>query len=238
MFSYCAPYRLPALTGLWCAAAAILLFRFVRTDQEKPWLPVMAAFMAGAIVKLVFVDLHYWQLTERFVYGVPYNALTAGLRALDFGFVALTCMAAWFVIRTSEGSSRRAAGAFAFTTVAVVFLYATFEINSLLYWRLPAFQASGVSVLWALFAAGLLTLGILSNSRLSRYAGLLLFVVVVGKVFVVDLAGMAMIYRMVAFVVLGAALLLGSFAYIRFAGRFKRSIEPAAEVGQMPTGEA
>ena len=39
-----------------------------------------------------------------------------------------------------------------------------------------------------------------------------------GKVLLVDLADMAVIHRVFAFMVMGAAMLLGSFAYI-FAGK-------------------
>ena len=79
-----------------------------------------------------------------------------------------------------------------------------------------------MSVFWTLFAVALLWGGLAQGVRPLRYLGLALFAVVVGKVFVVDLREMEIIYRVVAILVLGVALLLGAFAYLRMAGRFEQ----------------
>jgi uncharacterized membrane protein len=55
--------------------------------------------------------------------------------------------------------------------------------------------------------------------RLLRYAGLLLCAIVVGKV-IMDTAPMEMMYRFIAYLVLGVLLLLGSFAYIYSSRKF------------------
>jgi len=57
--------------------------------------------------------------------------------------------------------------------------------------------------------------GIKKNITPIRFIGLILFVIVAGKVFLLDLADMDIIYRVIAFMVLGITLLLGAFAYIR-----------------------
>ena len=61
-----------------------------------------------------------------------------------------------------------------------------------------------------------------------RLAGLTLFVVVAAKVFFSDLAHLHQLYRIVAFLALGALLLAGSFVYLRFRQRFTVSTEESA----------
>ena len=82
-------------------------------------------------------------------------------------------------------------------------------------------------MLWALFAVGFLAGGIWKDIKPLRFAGLGLFVVVVGKVFLVDLAGMPTLYRVVAFMAVGMFLLAGAYAYIRASKGFNR--EPQKE---------
>jgi uncharacterized membrane protein len=93
------------------------------------------------------------------------------------------------------------------------FLYATFETNSVLYWRLREFQDGGITVLWALFAIGFITGGIWKNIRPLRFIGLTLFGIVALKI-LVDVWSMDVLYRIIACLAVGATLLLGSFAYI------------------------
>jgi uncharacterized membrane protein len=79
-----------------------------------------------------------------------------------------------------------------------------------------------VSVLWGLYALALLTGGIWKEARTLRLTGLALCVVVVVKVFRVDLAAMPTIYKAIAFMIVGVLLLLGSFAYLYAQRRFRR----------------
>jgi uncharacterized membrane protein len=99
--------------------------------------------------------------------------------------------------------------------VVLVFLVATLETRTVTGAFLPAFQAGAVSVAWALFAMGLVALGLRFNDRAARFGGLILFALVAGKVFLLDLASLDMIWRVLSFLSVGAVLLLGSFAYLR-----------------------
>ena len=85
---------------------------------------------------------------------------------------------------------------------------------------MPTFQAGGVSVLWTLFALSFVAGGIWRNARPIRLTGLLLFAVVTAKVFLIDLEHMPSVYRVIAFMAVGALLLLGSFAYLRASRKF------------------
>ena len=78
----------------------------------------------------------------------------------------------------------------------------------------------GLSIFWSLFALTLLLTGISKNRTVLRGAGLLLMSIVVGKVFFVDLAGLEQLHRIVAFIVLGIVVLIGSFLYLKYRHRF------------------
>jgi uncharacterized membrane protein len=117
---------------------------------------------------------------------------------------------------------RMATGVFYWSALALLFVYLTLEVNTLLHWKVPVFQKGGVSVLWTLFAIAFVVGGIWREIRGLRYLGLALFGVVVGKVFLADLRATPMIFRVVAFLIIGVALLVGSFLYVQAAGRLSR----------------
>lgn len=73
----------------------------------------------------------------------------------------------------------------------------------------------GLSVLWTLYAAAALAWGFVRSVPPVRWAALALFGVVVAKVFLVDLAELQAIYRILSFFVLGLVLLGVSYFYQR-----------------------
>jgi uncharacterized membrane protein len=70
-----------------------------------------------------------------------------------------------------------------------------------------------LSVVWALYGAGLLLAGYARRSRLLRLLALALLGVTALKVFAVDLSALDRAYRIVSFIVLGAILLAVSYLY-------------------------
>jgi uncharacterized membrane protein len=70
-----------------------------------------------------------------------------------------------------------------------------------------------VSVTWAVYGMGLITLGFNRRSPVLRYLALVLFGITVLKLFAVDLLALDGIYRIVGFIVLGLVLLAASFLY-------------------------
>ena len=77
-------------------------------------------------------------------------------------------------------------------------------------------RTGGVSILWSIFALGLIVAGIWRDTRVMRYVGLALFAVVAWKVLFMDLARLDQFYRIIAFLVLGALVLSGSFVYLKY----------------------
>jgi uncharacterized membrane protein len=76
-----------------------------------------------------------------------------------------------------------------------------------------------VSVLWTVFATGLLAAGLGMRSRPLFYAAYALFAVTAGKVVLVDLATLPTLYRMLSFLALGVLLLAGAWLNLRFRER-------------------
>ena len=77
----------------------------------------------------------------------------------------------------------------------------------------------GLSLLWTVYASGLMLLGVRGQRRLLRWQALALFALVIAKVFLYDLSFLSSGYRILSFLVLGALLLGVSFLYQRrFSG--------------------
>ena len=80
-----------------------------------------------------------------------------------------------------------------------------------------------LSALWALYAAGLIVLGIVRPNRWLRLAGLGLLAVPVVKLFAYDVFSLGQVFRVTAFIGLGALLVVGGFLYQRY-GRVIRGV--------------
>jgi len=83
----------------------------------------------------------------------------------------------------------------------------------------------GLSVLWTIYAALTLAWGFVRRSTALRYAALGLFGFVILKVFVVDLASVKTLYRMLSFLILGVVLLLVGLLYQKASRRPPRAPE-------------
>jgi uncharacterized membrane protein len=76
-------------------------------------------------------------------------------------------------------------------------------------------QQLSLSLLWTLYASGLVVFGVRRASTLLRWQGLVLFGLVVGKVLFYDLASLERVYRVASLVGLGAVLWVISHLYQR-----------------------
>jgi uncharacterized membrane protein len=72
------------------------------------------------------------------------------------------------------------------------------------------------SFVWLLFGVGLLAVGFWREAPALRHAGMALVCIVVAKVFLIDMAGLKGLLRVLSFLGLGAALLGLGYAYRRF----------------------
>lgn len=70
-----------------------------------------------------------------------------------------------------------------------------------------------LSVLWAIYAAILATIGFIRRSASVRWAALILFGIAIVKAMIIDIAYLEQLYRIIVFFVLGVLLLLVAWAY-------------------------
>lgn len=212
------PLKAPLMTILWIGMCGLLLYEVL--TQEAKWLQyVLTAFVAGVLFKLFVFDVPTWDLGPRFVYDLPYSLRDATFRLIDFGAV-VGFLAGGFVLLRAHAPKAEAARMLGGTSLVLSFIYLTLEVNTVLHAYVEGLRYGGVSILWSLYALGLLLRGIIRNDRILRYVGLGLFTIVVFKVFLVDLNQLSALYKIVAFIILGVLVLMGSFLYLKYREQF------------------
>lgn len=85
-----------------------------------------------------------------------------------------------------------------------------------------------VSAAWAIQAFVLIWLGLRGRDRLRRYVGFTLFLLTLGKVWLVDMSALEPVYRVLSFAACGFLLLVAGLAYQRFSAAGGRRGEPSS----------
>ena len=124
---------------------------------------------------------------------------------------------------TDVEPDRRVGQLVAVVALVLAFAYISFEVRHLFD---PAFARSGFgaeglelytySIVWLLFGVALLAVGAVRRVAALRHAGMALVCLVVAKVFLVDMAGLQGLLRVVSFLGLGVALMGLGYAYRRY----------------------
>ncbi len=217
--SFYDPLVRPSLTLVWLGLGALLL-REMLANRESVAKVFFWMLAAAVVIKVFLFDFIYWN--PGFDLAFERNAFVPGflMRALDYGAVAV------FLIFVSQvlgktGGRVSMARIFGYAALVSVFIYSSLEVWTGLTRFLSVFRMGGISIFWSLFALALLLAGISKNRSALRAMGLILLAGVVFKVFFVDLAGLDQLYRIVAFIVLGIVVLVGSFLYFKFSSRFE-----------------
>jgi uncharacterized membrane protein len=91
-------------------------------------------------------------------------------------------------------------------------------------WRLLAHMC--ISIMWAAYATGLMVAGFWRRIKLLRYAALAAFVLLLGKIFIVDTRNVSSLYRIAGFLATGIALVGVSYLYqyLKKQGFFERML--------------
>ncbi|HWP42886.1 MAG TPA: DUF2339 domain-containing protein [Blastocatellia bacterium] len=208
------------LTVLWIVYGAMGFIAGIRWKRKALRL-VFLGLLAVTAIKVLFDDLSYYDASWHTAF---FNETFAAFALL----IAAAVLAAWYYERSDETDERERA---ALLPVIVV------SANLLAIIALSA-EASGyfareireagaetrdlrlarqlaLSVIWAVYGGVMLATGIVRRRRLLRIMALLLLGVTIFKVFIIDLASLDQVYRMVSFIVLGLILLAVSFLYQR-----------------------
>jgi len=211
---------MPVLTLVWLGMCLVILTQYRRTPH-KVLLGLLMLFVGGVIVKLFCFDMVGWGLMHEMLYGRHYVAVDGLMRLLDFGAIIAFLVMAYAAL-AGRMDARAARTLFGAASLVLLFIFSTLELNTLLYCYVRGLRSGGVSILWSVFALGLILGGIWRDVRALRYVGLGLFAVVAWKGFFVALALLDQVYRIVAFILLGVLVMCGSFIYLKYRNTFAR----------------
>jgi uncharacterized membrane protein len=118
-----------------------------------------------------------------------------------------------------EGTPRRLSHAFEALGVLSLFGFANVELYRFTTQFMRSIEVAGISVLWSLFAIGLMLVGVWTRRKAYRLSAIVLLIVTVLKVLAYDTAEVSTPYRILSCLVLGAMLVTVSFLYYRFSER-------------------
>ena len=117
------------------------------------------------------------------------------------------------------GAHQRLNRAFEVLGVLSLFGFLNLELYRFTTQYMRSIELAGVSVLWSLFAVGLMLLGVWMRRKAYRISAIVLLIVTVLKVLAYDTAEVSTPYRILSCLVLGAMLVAVSFLYYRFSER-------------------
>ncbi len=207
------PIRLDGrwITIAWAVQGAVLIWSGVRAQfSAMRWAGlVLFAIVAGRLA-LIPIPADTFLLNERFA-----------TFAICVACMALSC---YFAATSDEELGEQESGAFMVTAIAAnILAIAAFSLEVWdVFGRMPSLgidrghaQELALSMLWLVWALGLLGAGFWKKSEAIRWQALMLLGVVIVKVFLFDLSFLEKFYRIVSFLLLGLALMLISFYYQR-----------------------
>jgi uncharacterized membrane protein len=82
--------------------------------------------------------------------------------------------------------------------------------------EVESYKQMALSIVWALYSIILMAIGIFRKYGAVRLMSIIIFIVTILKVFVLDMAGLETIYRIISFIVLGIILMLAAFLYNKY----------------------
>ena len=210
-----------ALSLLWTIYGALaLIVGFTRRSRVVRLFAL--GLLAWTFLKVVFVDTSYASASwHSLVFNQTFGAFV-------FLIIALACAIRFYARGEGIDEIERKV-ALTGLTIAINLL-GLIGLSAEGYGRLESRIRSGgvtaddmpdlllarglsLSIIWAVYGGAMLTVGIWRSNRLLRVMALGLLVITILKVFLLDLASLDKIYRIISFIVLGAILLAVSFLY-------------------------
>lgn len=218
--------RMAVVTVVW----ALFAFHLLLARQQLP----VGTFKFLLAAAILLIGLQWftcgWLGTEYPVLGqLRHAAPFTSSSALPRLAATAACLTVLLGARRSLVSAGQAFSVFRdlLLRLALIagFLYLTFETATCFTAYVRGFRAGAVSLVWGGYGLSLLIGGLRYGRRGLRMSGLALFFVTVGKVFLSDMAGLDMLYRLIAFGALGGVLLLAAYAYLRNQDAFRKVSE-------------
>jgi uncharacterized membrane protein len=198
----------PFAVVAWASEAVGVLW--IASKADRPWLRAGGWVLLGlAVFRWLQPDIR--ETTTSFVVLANARALTG------LAIVAAFYLAAWLANRPFGHERERDALVIGASVVTLAVM--SMEIAS--FWTLRGTAADSVaremmlSASWVVYAALLVIVGMRTQYVTIRYFAMALFGVSLLKIFLIDLARVGGIYRVIGFLVVGVILVLVSFLYQR-----------------------
>ncbi|MCA9251344.1 MAG: DUF2339 domain-containing protein [Phycisphaerales bacterium] len=222
------------ITVFWTVQGAVLMWAACRLKNAYLRNGAIALVVLGTAKFLIVDYIHVFDLrVPRMLFKSGYSAMLVE-RWLASAVVlgALFLSARWLQLAKSESGRgwKDIAPTFYGSFGSVLFIVANIEVAACFGELAPRAVFAAISVLWAVFAAGLMTLGFLRNQSILRRCAIVLFAVTIVKVLVHDMASVDTPFRILSSLVLGVLLISASYLYHRYKSRIMGAEDSAANV--------
>lgn len=212
------------ITIFWSAQGLAVVWMAIRLERRS-----LAAggyaLLAVSVLKFLLHDYSdVFQMNHLYGYGIRggYTYLIVE-RYVTTALVLIALSAAGLLARQAPPPVRWRSGGdalLAFLAFGVVlFLTLTAETSAFFRDYLPQARFAAISVLWTLFSVVLMLLGFRRNNALLRKISFGMFLVVILKVFLMDMSNFSTPYRIISFIILGLVLVGTSYLYYRHKDR-------------------
>ncbi|MEI6646606.1 MAG: DUF2339 domain-containing protein [bacterium] len=152
----------------------------------------------------------------------PFSVLTALPRLVSTGVCMMALLKIWDIFKSDEDNGKVLKALALNSVLAMGFLYLTFEAATFSDAYVQGFRQWAVSIVWGCYGLSLLVSGLNFAKKELRMVGLILFAITIFKIFFVDLAASDVLFRLIAFALVGIVLLLAAYAYLRKQDAFKK----------------
>ena len=202
------------ITMAWAAEGAALAWIGLRLNQPRMRIGAMFVF---ALVALRLLTLDAEILPNPATYALLWNS-----RFLTFFLSALALWAAAWWTKQREIALTYYVGGHLVLLAALTMEDLGWAARNAPAENLASLETVSLSILWATYGVILVALGVVGRFALNRLLGLLLLGIVVLKLYVYDVWQVARVYRITAFVALGALLMATSYLYSRYRARIEK----------------
>ncbi|MCK5113589.1 MAG: DUF2339 domain-containing protein [Phycisphaerae bacterium] len=212
--------ELPSIPSTWCVlVAAKIVVVLALVLRQRMAIQLAALLLVVGAVKWMFHDLLFCKVE----YGCDLESAVIFNWSIVGGLVIAVLMGSLNVLSKWREIFMLPAIAIALGLGAwfVVLWGGSFEIDRVVLMRSSQLADSGkalqmgLSLWWALCATAMLVWGFVRNFPGLRYFAICVFLITLGKVFVVDMRGVDAAYRILSFLGLGMLLVAASWLYNR-----------------------
>jgi uncharacterized membrane protein len=204
------------VTVFWSAELVVLYWSAAKSGDRTL---LFVTFLIGLLVMV-----QYFITANGFVFGLTNaDSFTEGVFSRWSAGLSMV-IGLLFVVwldRTGRvaGPHPRLNRAFELLGVLGLFGFANLELDRFTNQFMRRIEMAGFSVLWSVFAVGLMLVGVWKRRKVYRISAISLLIVTVLKVLAFDTAEVSTPYRILSCLVLGGILVAVSFLYYRFSER-------------------